>query len=559
MSIDVAIRSLGYDEITQEIKRTMRRSAKDAVQLGYMLRRVMDGRMYLERFEDFDSYLNQELNMDYTMASRFIKINRKYSVDGDSMEISTQYEDYSQGLLIEMLNMPPELVAKVTPDTTVSQARELKRASKPKPIKPEPVIPTPAPETIEGKFREITLPDPEVATSQPDTENIDLADEQDVMHFTTANEAYGCMIATLVGNYLDTGYTSQEKECDASVWGQTYKVLKRADITVFYTEEGRTVFDVENARLEGEYQYRKRQEALLSKSVEEPEQLLSPYGLPKSEYPEGSLISTEGCGNKYNCFFCAMDCQIRGAYRYCREAPMGNPFPCETMEHIKELPDICQFVDHDLAYHTASSGEADPCCKNCKEDCQYRCERSIPPQETEELTEADTRQDLVTVTPRNILEEQSQLLDDYLAVGGLPEALVQKQKIIVGALAAMVTELEDLEDEEAMEQPELPMLKNNDQRKEWLGSFHGWPVWFRVPEASEVYYRYDLPDGSSIVICEYHAWVEWKARYKDEDPEVVYHKQYLLKPGYHYLHDCETSITELIEHIKNVQKGATAK
>ena len=145
-NIDAAVRSLGYDEITREIKRTMRRSAKDAVQLGYMLRRVMEGRLYLEQFDDFGSYLNQELHMDYTMASRFMKINRKYSVGGDSMEISTQYEDYSQGLLIEMLNMPPELEAKVTPDTTVSQAREMKRASKPKP--PDQV--SQAPDIIEG-------------------------------------------------------------------------------------------------------------------------------------------------------------------------------------------------------------------------------------------------------------------------------------------------------------------------------------------------------------------------------------------------------------------------
>lgn len=100
----------------------------------------------------------------------------------------------------------------------------------------------------------------------------------------------------------------------------------------------------------------------------------------------------------------------------------------------------------------------------------------------------------------------------------------------------------------------FPLLKNNDQREKFLAGFHDWPVWFRVPEASEVYYRYDLPDGSSIVICEYHTYIEWKESYPDEDPETMLNKKYLLQRGYHYLHDCEINRTALIDHLKKIQK-----
>lgn len=31
-------------------------------------------------------------------------------------------------------------------------------------------------------------------------------------------------------------------------------------------------------------------------------------------------------------------------------------------------------------------------------------------------------------------------------------------------------------------------------------------------------------------------------------------REYLLKPGYHYLEDCRTNTTTLIEHLKNVQR-----
>lgn len=38
---------------------------------------------------------------------------------------------------------------------------------------------------------------------------------------------------------------------------------------------------------------------------------------------------------------------------------------------------------------------------------------------------------------------------------------------------------------------------------------------------------------------------------KDEIREL----EYMLKPGYHYLHDCRTNTTTLVDHLKNMQKG----
>lgn len=128
---------------------------------------------------------------------------------------------------------------------------------------------------------------------------------------------------------------------------------------------------------------------------------------------------------------------------------------------------------------------------------------------------------------------------------------VRKQKLIVGAYAGMIVDI-DLYADQNREQPELPKLRNNDQRKEFLNNYREWPVWFRVNEASEVYYRYDIPDGSSIVICEYHFYLPWLS--KDQDRTGT--REYLLKPGYHYLEDCKTNTTTLVEHLKNIQKEA---
>lgn len=104
------------------------------------------------------------------------------------------------------------------------------------------------------------------------------------------------------------------------------------------------------------------------------------------------------------------------------------------------------------------------------------------------------------------------------------------------------------------DQPELPVMKNNDQRKEFLDSFHDWPVWFEVLETSEVYYRYNMPDGNSIVICEYNSYCEWMAQYNDMDPEKKYQKMYLLEPGYRYLYDCLKNKSQLVDYLKEAQK-----
>mgnify|MGYP004521349411 CR=1 FL=1 len=162
-SIDVMITNFDFEALDREIKRTMRRSAKDAIQIGYMLKQMRDKKLWEIRYTCLDEYLTQELGIDYTMASRFINLNNKYSWNGNSMEIAERYKDYSQGLLIEMLSMPKELEEKVTPNMTIRQVREIKKQDKQK----KNPIPEVAEVIIDGEYREVEEKKKEmVATSQ---------------------------------------------------------------------------------------------------------------------------------------------------------------------------------------------------------------------------------------------------------------------------------------------------------------------------------------------------------------------------------------------------------
>lgn len=101
---------------------------------------------------------------------------------------------------------------------------------------------------------------------------------------------------------------------------------------------------------------------------------LSFYKLPKTERPEGSLLTTVGCGDgKHDCFSCSRPCNIRQEERQCVISPCGNPQPCNRI-HDEALKDMeagmysaeCQFLHQELAEVRAGDGEPTPCCRRCK-------------------------------------------------------------------------------------------------------------------------------------------------------------------------------------------------
>lgn len=329
---------------------------------------------------------------------------------------------------------------------------------------------------------------------------------------------------------------------------------------------------------------------------------LSAYGTPKRQYPPDSLLTTPGCEGGHDCFLCAMSCEIRQDGRWCREAPCGNPFPCETMatwgsETLEEeVGRSCQFVDLDLADHRPGNNGADPCCKECEQkDCNFRCSRAVEkdqkdsaaaeqdveskavPVDTEEIpdTPPTTEHKDVSVTPKAVeeeengeqyppdffLQEQSHKLDRmiYAKKHGehVPQLPLERQKTIVAALANMVTELQLTETKKEAEtiQPELPVLRNDKERKEWLRDYKNWGVWYTDDHIGATYYKYDFPNGTRLIAetydthtsCFMHLVGGPKERPKGSYgiPKYPYHKSYRKH---------EDSETELVEFLKDIQK-----
>jgi hypothetical protein len=115
-------------------------------------------------------------------------------------------------------------------------------------------------------------------------------------------------------------------------------------------------------------------------------------------------------------------------------------------------------------------------------------------------------------------------------------------------------------------QPELPILKNNDQRKEFIEAYETWPIWIDQKETGERYYRYDLTDKVAMVVKVSLRHV-WDHRSNKSEPTYSAPQYYLLGIKADYstkvtfteddtrtFYECSSNMTMLVDYLKDFQK-----
>lgn len=164
------------------------------------------------------------------------------------------------------------------------------------------------------------------------------------------------------------------------------------------------------------------------------------------------------------------------------------------------------------------------------------------------------------------LQKQEDLLKRMTEVekeeAGFPELVIKKQQMLVAGLRILKNLVEDCQEEP--EQPGLPIMKNNDQRKEWLRNYKSWGLWYTDNHTGVKYYKYDFENGARLIVEEYekeplpeNSWYVPEEPYymhliggpepdrKGEIPKWTYHSKYNKYPN---------SETELVEFLKEIQK-----
>ena len=183
------------------------------------------------------------------------------------------------------------------------------------------------------------------------------------------------------------------------------------------------------------------------------------------------------------------------------------------------------------------------CCAQCPDDCNSRCGWLEERCQSAAGSLADRQQ------------------DDFTEDIKIEERIVELNK--TSDYSSNITEMAPADSSETSIQPPLPVMKNNDQRKEWLRNYKEWGLWYTDEHIGARYYKYDFENGTRLIVEEYDPepvrnspWAPYEPYYmhlvggpgperNNGIPKWTYHSKYNKYPN---------SETELVEFLKGVQK-----
>lgn len=123
-----ASRFATYEDYKNAFDAEVRRTEQAFVRIGYMLRVAMDTEILKgSGYTNMEEFAWAEYRIDKSQASRFIRINRRFSVDGYSDRLIDKYEGYGVAKLGEMLTLSDEVIEALPRRLTREKIQEVKK------------------------------------------------------------------------------------------------------------------------------------------------------------------------------------------------------------------------------------------------------------------------------------------------------------------------------------------------------------------------------------------------------------------------------------------------
>lgn len=121
-------------QIKQKLKQELLGVKQSFVRIGYALRQIDDQKLYeRDGYKSVAEFAKAEYGLEASTTSRFMSINREYSIDGYSERLRPEYADLGRSQLEEMLKLPDSDRQMIQPETSREDIRELKRFNKTEP------------------------------------------------------------------------------------------------------------------------------------------------------------------------------------------------------------------------------------------------------------------------------------------------------------------------------------------------------------------------------------------------------------------------------------------
>ena len=570
--------TITLEEADAGIRNGLKDAAQSVITVGYYLKAVRDNELFRSAgYETIWDYAWGEYGFSKGTASRYMKRNDRFSIGGNSPIIADEFRAFNRSQLQEMLSLDAEQMSTVTPDMTVREIRELRR---PKEI---PYFEIPG---------QLSLSDfPELGEAEMEDSAVENSAPTETMTSTTA---FTVSAEDLIG----------EPEEKLSAYGFPKRVYPADSLLTTpgcKGDNGRG-YDCFNCHLECEIRQEycrcvdatcgfpfpcqmvdtgKRE--ILEKKIGERCQFID-LNLADHAAGDGSPIP------------CCKDCETPCEYACensgkrvatsqqsvaadAQQETAGNA--AEKQQDIPEKPKTEKCIHDGISRCTLSEEDkekdgtgkdcAHHCCWNCvkRDGCNIECyasskRKTLDDDEVAAEDEENAEQPAEPIefdrkTLEDMIRNAQEVLDqmcDYW-VENQPYTYA-KYNMMIQAYKLLLKEHDESNQklDPVKQQPELPLLKNDKQRAEFIDAYEEWPLWIDNQETGEKYYRYELPDGTSFVIKTYHAMLyNYDAleygNYKEGYGE---NEQYLLKPG-KFFRDCRTNRSTLIDKLKELQKA----
>ena len=535
---------MNYDSAKNIIRRDLESMSRKFITIGYYLKLIRDNEMYRQDgFKDIWEFAQDTYGISKSTCSRWMAMNDKFSQGGNSPYLKEEYRDFGKSQLQEMLYLTDEQMEQARPDMTAKEIREIRKPEAPK-------IELKKPDETERKY---------------------------------LNDAAKRLISSWRVWFLQD-FTNRVLQVDRSPMEIKKKIEGKSRSYYFRTDKGNGHINLFNDYVQiwnersdciGDFDWFYLAAAIQSiwneVILEKAEKKIKPYdrGCITGKSPSGNCVCC-GKGGVECCAQCKEKCNGRCGWLDVAPAQQEPEEQIQGQTEIQDYPEI-------LPEEHVISGrkEQQEIVAMAQQEESDQEPFMNPPAGNEEIIETE----VIDITdPEEKYEELSDKTDMELLRDLLDEAQrllkimneaytdndvrVRKQKLIIGAYAGMIADL-DQEDIPETIQPELPLFKNNDQRKEWLRNYQAWGLWYEDKNIGARYYKYDFDNGARLIAEEYtRPATDWHEEHAISylhlvgGPEPPKDKSGCVpKWNRHEIYDkYPNSETELVEFLKYIQK-----
>ena len=489
---------INYDNAKNIIRRDLESMSRKFITIGYYLKLIRDNEMYRQDgFRDIWEFAQDTYGISKSTCSRWMAMNDKFSQGGNSPYLKEEYRDFGKSQLQEMLYLTDEQMEQARPDMTAKEIREIRKPAKIELKKPDET----ERQYLKSAAKRLIICW-RVWFLQDFTNRVMQVDESPKeIRKKLAGKSRFYYFSTDKG----TGHINLFDDC-VQVWDEENNCI--GDFDWFYLaaaiQSMWNIVAMEKAQ--------ENQKESITPAQQEPEEQIQGQ-MEIQDYPE--LIPEE---------------QIISDSREQQEAVA----PSQQEDYMNPPEDLDA------------------------EEIEEEIEVTAPADPEEKYEELSDKTDMELL--RDLLDESQRLLKIMNEAYTDNDVRVRKQKLMIGAYAGMIADL-DQEDIPETIQPELPVFRNNDQRKEWLRNYQAWGLWYEDKNIGARYYKYDFNNGARLIVEEYtRPATEWYGEHITSYLHLVGgpeppKKGYIAKWNRHEVYDrFPSNETELVEFLKYIQK-----